>query len=237
MIWTLNEKQGYSLTINEESLQGIAKSLFTLPTIGLPTQTILDSNSVFRGIIRSLKIIGLSRGIPIFASSQKELGKNNIGEQILLRSNELGTSVVTDNIAPLPREWEIKGYVAPLENVVSSNIPGAYEIYCSGMVVALQSIKNYFRYLRTLRAPFSFTTRNGETIDVLMEDYAFVDSPESEWATAITIRLKEYVALNVAGNGLAYNLNMPDAGSIFGASAQYVSAGTKAISSIIKQFL
>lgn len=227
----------WNITFNAENLQGIAKSLFTLPTVGLPTQTILDMNPVFQGVIRALETVGLARGIPIFASSQKEVGKNNIGDQILLRSSELGTSVVTDNIAPLPRTWEIKGYLSSTNNLLDTDIPGVYEVYCSGLVVALQSIKNYFRYLRLIRAPFKFTTRMGETIDVLMEDYEFVDEPESEWATAITLRLREYIALSVAGNGLGYNLNMPDAGSLFGASAQYTSAGTKAISNILKQFI
>ena len=227
----------WNITFNAENLQGIAKSLFTLPTVGLPTQTILDMNPVFQGVIRALETVGLARGIPIFASSQKEVGKNNIGDQILLRSSELGTSVVTDNIAPLPRTWEIKGYLSPTNNLLDTDIPGVYEVYCSGLIVALQAIKNYFRYLRLLRAPFKFTTRMGETIDVLMEDYEFVDEPESEWATAITLRLREYIALSVAGNGLGYNLNMPDAGSLFGASAQYTSAGTKAISNILKQFI
>lgn len=227
----------WDITFNTDNLQGIAKSLFTLPTIGLPTQTILNMNPVFAGVMAALTTVGLARGVPIFASSQKEVGKNNIGDQILLRSSELGTSVVTDNIAPLPRTWEIKGHLSPTQNLLETNIPGVYEVYCSGLIVALQAIKNYFRFLRTIRAPFKFTTRMGETIDVLMEDYEFVDEPESEWATAVTIRLREYIALSVAGNGLGYNLNMPDAGSLFGASAQYASAGTKAISNILKQFV
>jgi len=211
--------------------------LFTLPTVGMPTQSILDSAILPQNVIRALETVGLARGIPIFASSQKEVGKNNIGDQILLRSSELGTSVVTDNIAPLPRTWEIKGYLSPPQNILETNIPGMYEVYCSGVIVALQAIKNYFRYLRLIRAPFRFTTRMGETINVLMEDYEFIDEPESEWATAITLRLREYIALSVAGNGIGYDLNMPDAGSLFGASAQYTSAGTKAISNVLKQFI
>lgn len=228
---------GLTIDYRLDNLQGIAKSLFTLPTVGMPTQSILDSNPIFQGVMRSLETIGLARGIPIFASSQKEVGRNNIGDQILLRSSELGTSVVTDNIAPLPRTWEIKGYLSPTQNLLETNISGVYEVYCSGLIVALQSIKNYFRYLRLIRAPFKFITKNGETIDVLMEDYEFTDEPESEWATAVTLRLREYIALSVAGNGLGYNLNMPDAGSLFGASAQYTSAGTRSISKLFKKLM
>ena len=228
---------GLTITYRADNLQGIAKSLFTLPTVGMPTQTILDSIVLPQNIMRALETVGLARGLPIFASSQKEVGKNNIGDQILLRSSELGTSVVTDNIAPLPRTWEIKGYLSPTQNILETSIPGMYEVYCSGVIVALQAIKNYFRYLRLIRAPFRFTTRMGETIDVLMEDYEFTDEPESEWATAVTLRLREYIALSVAGNGIGYTLNMPNAGSLFGASAQYTSAGTKSISSVLKQFI
>lgn len=228
---------GIFINFKSDNLQGIAKNLFTLPTVGLPTQAILNMNPIFKTVLNALTTVGLARGIPIFASSQKEVGKNNIGDQILLRSSESGTAVVTDNIAPLPRTWEIKGYLSPTQNLLETNIPGVYEVYCSGLIVALQSIKNYFRYLRLIRAPFKFTTRMGETIDVLMEDYEFVDEPESEWATAITLRLREYIALSVAGNGLGYDLNMPNAGSLFGASAQYTSAGTKSIGSILKQFI
>ena len=140
-------------------------------------------------------------------------------------------------MAPLPRTWEIKGYLSPTQNILETNISGMYEVYCSGVIVALQAIKNYFRYLRLIRAPFRFTTRMGETIDVLMEDYEFTDEPESEWATAVTLRLREYIALSVAGNSIGYALNMPDAGSLFGASAQYTSAGTKSISNVLKQFI
>ena len=61
----------------------------------------------------------------------------------------------------------------------------------------VQAIKNYFRFLRTLRAPFHFITREGETIDVLMQNYTFTDTPESEWATHIDIEVKEYIALGV----------------------------------------
>lgn len=224
-----------SRSFNAESLQGIAKSLFTLPSIGMPTNIESELSTVLQGTLNVLKNIGMARGIPIFASSQKEVGKNNIGDQILLRSSELGTSVVTDNIAPLPRTWEIKGYITSTQGMLELENPGIYEIYCSRLIVALQAIKSYFRYLRLMRAPFTFITRTGDAIDVLMEDYEFVDEPESEWATAVTLRLREYVTLDVTKEG--YALNMPDTGSIFGSGAQYVTAGTKAISNVLKSFM
>ena len=84
-----------------------AKALFTLPTIGLPSQAVLNLTSGIQSVLGALKAVGLARGIPIYSYSQQEVGQNNIGDQIMLRAGELGTQVVTDNIAPLPREWKI----------------------------------------------------------------------------------------------------------------------------------
>ena len=209
-----------------------AKALFQLPTIGLPTK---DKLTAMQQILGALSTVGLSRGIPIYASSQQELGQNNIGDQIMLRSSEQGTQVITDNIAPLPREWVIKGYIAsPL--TVRLDWVGDYALNTTNSILAVQAIKNYFRYLRTLRAPFQFITREGEVINVLMQNYTFTDEPESEWATRVDIHLKEYIALSATKD--SYNIkNLPTLGGIFGKSAQYVTAGTKAVTKALSAFI
>lgn len=211
-----------------------AKALFSLPTIGLPS-SILDELQVgWKRILDVLSSVGLARGIPIYASQQQEIGQNNIGDQIMLRASELGTQVVTDNIAPLPRVWRIEGYIAcPINVRQTSNVD--YYVLSSNSILIVQAIKNYFRFLRTLRAPFHFITREGETIDVLMQNYTFTDVPESEWATRIDIEVKEYIALGV-GQDAYHILNMPSLGGIFGQSAQYATAGTKVIGSALKMF-
>lgn len=211
-----------------------AKALFTLPTIGLPTSIVSELQGGWKKILDALSSVGLARGIPIYSNKQQELGQNNIGDQIMLRAGELGTQVVTDNIAPLPREWKIEGYVACPYNVRHNNVVNYY-ITASNSILIVQAIKNYFRYLRTLRAPFQFITREGEIIDVLMQNYTFTDEPESEWATRIDLHLKEYIALGVGQD--AYSIsNLPSFGGIFGQSAQYATAGTKVIGKALKMF-
>ena len=211
-----------------------AKALFNLPTIGLPSNILDELQVGWKRILDVLSSVGFARGIPIYASQQQEIGQNNIGDQIMLRASELGTQVVTDNIAPMPREWRIEGYISCPINVRQDSSTDYY-VMSSNTILIVQAIKNYFRFLRTLRAPFHFITKEGEVVDVLMQNYTFTDTPESEWATKIDIQIKEYIALGV-GQDAYHILNMPSLGGIFGQSAQYATAGTKVITSALKMF-
>lgn len=231
--------------------QGV-KDIFTLPTIGLPT-AIAFSNvefaNVFKSVEKVMSSLGLLRGIPIYASSQKEIGENNIGQQILIRANELGTQVVTDNIAPLPRTWEITGYIGKMKNETLAQLPNNKNNgfvnalnYTIGMVdnvntvLFLQLIKDYFRYLRILRAPFKFITREGTAVDVLMQNSTFEDEAISDYATKVTLRLTEYVALTI--DGMSYDIsNSPGLGSAYGVAAKYSTAASKSLGSSLKMLL
>lgn len=209
------------------SLSNSVKELFTLPTIGLPTQVAAN----FTKVLTALSAVGFARGIPIHASSQQEIGQNNIGDQIMLRDSELGAQVITDNIAPLPREWKLQGYI----QTPSFMSTGNYFLDTNNSILVAQAIKNYLRYLRTLRAPFRFITREGDVINVLMQNYTMTDEPESEWATKVELHLKEYIALGVNDNAYAIQ-NLPSLGGIFGKSAQYATAGTKVLNSALSLY-
>lgn len=212
-------------------------SMFTLPTIGLPTafsEGSPDFMEDFTAIKDALAPLGLYRGIPIYASSQKEIGENSIGKQIMLRSKELGTQVVTDNIAPAPRVWEIEGYLGlSNQNIASMMLQKVSFANNIAVSVFLQAIKDYFRYLRVLRAPFQFISREGDVYDVLMQSYIFEDEPISDYATKVKLTLMEYVALSISGSSY-YIKNTPGIGSPYGMSAKYVSvAGTQLASSLV----
>ena len=210
-------------------LASSAKALFSLPTIGLPVQVVASATARVATVLAALSSVGFARGIPIYASRQEEIGTNNIGDQILLRANELGTQTVTDNIVPLPRKWRIQGYIQVPYIVRTNN----YYLDTNNSILIVQAVKNYLRYLRTMRAPFHFIDREGIVTDVLMEEFTLTDEPESEWATKIDLQLKEYIALSVAKDKYSV-LNLPSIGGIFGKSAQYATAGTKVITKALK---
>lgn len=232
--------------------QSIA-SMFTLPTIGLPTAFSLGNAEFmtkFKAVEKVLASLGLLRGIPIYASSQKEIGENNIGQQVLIRASEIGTQVVTDNIAPLPRTWEIEGYIGAKPGGYNASALGSFAgteswketivipsinvgVSNFNTLVFLQAVKDYFRYLRVLRAPFQFITKEGTVVDVLMQNYTFADEPNSAFATKISMKLMEYVALTVEGEAYAIK-NTPGIGSAYGVAAKYSTATSKVLNSSLK---
>lgn len=230
--------------------QSIA-SMFTLPTIGLPTAFSLgnaEAMTKFKAVEKVLASLGLVRGIPIYASSQKEIGENDIGKQVLIRASEIGTQVVTDNIAPLPRNWDIDGYIGAKPGGSDSTLLGRSQhenipvqsinvgVSNFNTLVFLQAVKDYFRYLRVLRAPFQFITKEGTVVDVLMQNYTFIDEPSSAFATRVTMRLTEYVALSIEGEAYAIK-NIPGIGSSYGVAAKYSTATSKVLNSSLKLLL
>lgn len=225
------------------------RSFFTQPTVGLPVATISSVSSLFTSSIEATKIVstittlltqlGIPGGIPIFATSSEETGANNIGKQVLLRSSAVGTQVVTDNIAPMPRTWHIEGYMAYPDPFLTGGVKYGDGIQTAILNIStinkpliLQQIKAYFRMLRTLRAPFIFRTNEGEAVSVLMERYVFTDVPESQWATKITLDVQEYIAIS-AVDGAYDLLNNPTLGSIFGNAGSFTGSAAKTITSVI----
>lgn len=230
----MNSFNSFAYELKHSFLGENIKSMFTLPTIGLPSTLNVGSTEFlnkFTAIQNILEVLGLSRGIPILASSQQEVGENSIGQQILVRSKELGTQPITDNVAPMPRIWLIKGYIGVKQGEnVGMNVAFGNNVLTLTLV---QAIKDYFRYLRLLRAPFKFITKEGETIDVLMQMYNFEDEPISEYATKIELRLTEFVALSI--NETSYSLlNAPGLGSMYGTAAKYANVASRSIGSDLR---
>lgn len=229
-------------------VQGAVKALFTLPTIGLPINSMGNlaswvtgkmTNQTYIQLVKSLAsmltTLGIPRGIPIFAYSQQENGVNNIGKQVMLRSGAVGTQVVTDNVAPQPREFTVEGYLAhPTQSTAVPEANFALKALNSyTQPIVLNMIKSYFRFLRNLREPFTFVTKDGEAIPVLMKDYRFIEEPESQYATKVSITVQEFIALNLDGSTYEL-LNAPTIGSIFGKPSTLTSIATKGMSNTVK---
>lgn len=232
------------------SLAANTRSLFTQPTVGLPVSSIGSVTNLFASNQKAFAIVktitsllvqlGIPGGIPIFAMSSEELGANDIGKQVLLRASAVGTQVVTDNIAPLPRTWKIEGYIAYPDPFLVGGLSWGEEgtqidilnINIINKPLILQQIKAYFRMLRNLRAPFIFRTTEGESVPVLMADYTFTDAPESQWATKVTLSVQEYIALSAVDS--SYDVfNNPTLGSIFGNAGSFSGSAAKTITSAI----
>ena len=66
-----------------------------------------------------------------------------------------------------------------------------------------------------------------------MQNYTFADEPNSAFATKISMKLMEYVALTVEGESYAIK-NTPGIGSAYGLAAKYSTATSKALGSSLR---
>lgn len=170
------------------------KKMFTLPTLGMPVGILGQAvGAVFD------KFAGLV-GIPICATKQTLIGKNKLGEQVIINTGEKGASAVTDNIVPMGREWKIEGYlnfdfIPTPPMIIGNSLMAANIKNLTERAILMQLATSYIEYLRTMRAPFYFNTLEGEKVEAVITDYSIVDVPEFENAKQITLDIKQYIVL------------------------------------------
>ncbi len=220
------------VTNTTSQLADTLKKMFTLPTLGMPVGILGEAvGAVFD------KFAGLI-GIPICATKQTLIGKNKLGEQVIINTGEKGASAVTDNIVPMGREWKIEGYLnfdfIPTPSVVVPS-PTLYALKnLTERAIVLQLAMSYIEYLRTMRAPFYFNTYGGEKVEAVLADYSIVDVPEVENAKQITLDIKQYVVLqtgtsidklNVPLQGFKFNV----ASAVSGTVATAVTSSTSKV--------
>lgn len=198
------------------------KKMFTLPTLGMPVgilgQAVGTVFDKFAGLI----------GIPICATKQTLIGKNKLGEQVIINTGEKGASAVTDNIVPMGREWKVEGYLSfdfiPTPPMIIGNSPMAASVKnLTERAILMQLATSYIEYLRTMRAPFYFHTLEGEKVEAVISDYSIVAIPEFENAKQITLDIKQYIVLqtgtsidklNVPLQGFKFNIASVVSGTV-----------------------
>lgn len=198
------------------------KKMFTLPTLGMPVGILGQAvGAVFD------KFAGLI-GIPICATKQTLIGKNKLGEQVIINTGEKGASAVTDNIVPMGREWKVEGYLSfdfiPTPPMIIGNSPMAASVKnLAERAILMQLATSYIEYLRTMRAPFYFHTLEGEKVEAVISDYSIIAVPEFENAKQITLDIKQYIVLqtgtsidklNVPLQGFKFNIASVVSGTV-----------------------
>lgn len=197
-------------------------NLFTLPSIGLPVSTDVKTAT----ITAALATFGILRGIPIAATKCDVIGEVQIGNQIMLRTEEKGNDMITDNATPQPLEWQLEGYLTTkllsLQGLVEQEFVSMNPI----AIVANKALKGtifsfiemYFEYLRTSRAPFYFTDDNSAVHEVLMKNYRLIKDPMVQNSVQVKFTLTEYISLAVVANKTQIGTKVKD-GSAWGKAA------------------
>lgn len=228
-------------------IQGAGSSFMTLlscPAIGLPSSNSFYNASFMKTGAGGLLAGALLKGLPIYCNKYSEKLDNQIGSQVVISKGAESTAsnLACDNVAPLPREWTMDGYIAI--GLVMNSVGQLYADVGGGNVimnralsalslpdkiseqVLLMMCKVFLRWIRAQRGPFKFTTREGEVVDAVIKSLNFIDEPEVQNAIHVELTVMEYRALYLYGdNGLETAIvgNAPALSSIFGSATAKVT--------------
>lgn len=222
-----------SLTILMNTPINIAKTLFSSPSIGLPcsstvTTYLNERKSMGAKALSWFINSGLFRGMPIFSATFQEDGDVQVGRQMLLNGAAGGVTTITDNLVVMPRKFTVTGYISGQQ---FANISAKAAATLEGMMggfgnqIVIQLAKQYIRFIREGRVPFWFTTREGEVLRCVIEQYSFKDLPEADNACQVTLSLSQFIAMELSDDGTSSNIdnNLPSVGSLFASPSRILS--------------
>lgn len=154
----------------------------------------------------SLPLLGY---IPIFSDSFIVERSAEISTQMLI-SNELdgGKQFVTDNIAPMPRVWTVKGYLRGIPYVELSHW------FMPSLLVQKLFLETQYLSRRALM----FRTVDGELVDVLIKRLSFINSPDNASTVQLEFTVQELNVLTILSSvvGSQMNNSQPVIGSVPG---------------------
>lgn len=135
-------------------------------------------------------------GIPIKAEFQRTSRDIDVSMQMLVSQGEGdagGKDWVTDNAAPRPRQWTIRGYLQSLSNIVDG-----YFIVKPTLLLQLSLLDGY----AASRRPVWFKAHYSLFYRVLIEHFDFEFDPKAQNAVTVNLTLLEYTT-NIAYSGRA----------------------------------
>ncbi len=127
------------------------------------------------------------RTVAIQCESYKEVLDADVSNQLIVDVNK-GKTYISDNIAPKPRVWELKGYIGA----------APYELIASPILQITQSQKlAYLRGMYKSRQMLVFRTKNGaELVYVGMKNLSIDSDPAVQNRIPITMTLQEIPILS-----------------------------------------
>lgn len=145
--------------------------------------------------------------VVILGSTFHEIGDDDISTQLIVNEGTGGKTWVSDNIAPKPRMWELRGYIgpSPLAEIatVVNGIPLG-ELATPLIQSDLQASKRKLRDMRNSRQVLVFQTPNGEELVwVGMKHLDIEKDPLIQNQIPVVMTLQEMPLLQFNTGGLA----------------------------------
>lgn len=141
-------------------------------------------------LLRNLLTLPYLGFIPIHPDSFVTKRAAEISTQLIVSQGIGGKEFITDNIAPGPRTWDLKGYISGIPFVELSN----------WFMPSLMAQKLVIDTWYTSRRPVPFRTTDGEILTVLIREYSFIEEPENMNTVRIEVSLQEINYLTMISN-------------------------------------
>lgn len=163
--------------------------------------------------------------VVLLGASFHEIGDDDISSQLVISETTGDKAWITDNIAPKPRVWELKGYIGPSDGVAFLNVVNGLfvgELATPLLQDDLNKSKRLLRDMRTSRQMLVFQTPNGEELVwVGMKHLDFEKDPLVQNQIPVTMTLQEIPILQFS---VGSSVGIPSGSSNLAADA--VTVGT-----------
>ena len=149
----------------------------------------LTSASALR-FLKNLLTLPYIAFVPIYPESFDTTRTAEVSTQLVISQSIGGKEFVTDNIAPGPRMWKIKGYIKGIDYIELSN----------WFMPSLMAQKLIIDNAHTSRKPVAFRTTDGEVLSVLIKECSFIEEPDNMNTVHIEATLQElnYMTVNTS---------------------------------------
>jgi len=148
--------------------------------------TQLTSVSALR-LLRNLLTLPYLAYVPIHPESFNTRRVSEVSTQLIISQSAGGKEFVTDNSAPGPRIWTLKGYIIGIPYIELTNW------FMPSLLVQKLVIDN----AHTSRKAVPFRTTDGEILSVLIKECNFIEEPDNMNTLKIELVLQELNLLTV----------------------------------------
>ena len=130
-------------------------------------------------------------GIPIKAESQRTSRDIDVSKQMIISQDSGSKQWITDNAAPHPRSWTIRGYLRPLSNVIDG-----FLIIKPTLQLQLQLLD----YYSASRRPVWFKAHYSLFYRVLIEHFDYEFDPKVQNGVLVNLSLCEFLTYDTSTN-------------------------------------
>lgn len=183
----------------------------------VPITELANTNSARIRLLKALLTTPWLAYVPIWPEEVVDELDAEISTQLVVSTIDGGKEFVSDNTAPKPRTWNIKGYIKGIPYIELTN----------WFMPSLSAQKLIIDSAIRLRRPLPFRTNEGEIVKVFVKNRKYLSSPDNMNAIKIELLVQEFLQFNIdalVNGAIASEVaqsSIPQLGTFMGAAVQF----------------